>query len=150
MCRLSWRTMHGGINCYDISQVYHNLLRNSQIFSWPFRTINYRVWTSSVPSKYYSKAGKSITNTLTDRYWHLVLLQSRHCLTACTRWYLSATLLVKRFFQDQQLQRDRETLTLFLCFPHRCQNTKETWTKIRIIAEGFLSFFFKATYKINC
>lgn len=109
---------YGGINCDDISQVYHNLLRNSQIFGWPFRTINYLVSVSSVRSNYYSEAGKSITNTLTDGYWywHLVLLQRRHCLTGLTRQYLSATLLIKRFFQVWQLQRERETHIIFV-FP---------------------------------
>lgn len=133
----------------DISQVYHNLLCNSQIFSWPFQTINYPVSASGVPSEYYSEAGKSITNTRTDRYWywHLVLLQRRCCLTAHTRQYLSATLLIKRFFQARQRQRERETLTLFLCFLHIRQNTKETWSKIGIRAERFL--LFKTTYKIS-
>lgn len=114
------KNQDGGINFYD-NRVYPNLLRNSQIFSWPFTTINYLVLANNVASKYYSEVGKSITNTLTDRYWywHLVLLHRRHCLTACTRRYLSATLVIKRFFQVRQLQRERETHIIFLMSKHK-------------------------------
>lgn len=49
---LSLGTKYGGIDSYDIIRVYRNLLRNSQIFSWPFRAINYPVSASDAPSKY--------------------------------------------------------------------------------------------------